>query len=232
MERTNLAGRAGRWSAAHWKTATFGWIAFAVAAVLVGGAVGAKEMAPWAIANGESRTAERILDEGNFQIPARESVLVQSATTTFDEPLFSSAVANVVQTLSGQKNVENIVSPIEHPKAGLVSADRHSALVQFDVKGKAEDASDKIAPILAAIDGVQAGNPSLIVEEFGEASVNNQVDKRFSGDMGRAEKTSVPADDRDPARRLRRARRRRACRCSSPSPPCSPRPGSTRSRAT
>ena len=31
--RTNLAGRAGRWSAAHWKLAALGWIAFAVAAV-------------------------------------------------------------------------------------------------------------------------------------------------------------------------------------------------------
>ena len=28
MERTNLAGRAGRWSAAHWKTAFFGWLVF------------------------------------------------------------------------------------------------------------------------------------------------------------------------------------------------------------
>ena len=27
METTNFAGRAGRWSAAHWKTAAFGWIA-------------------------------------------------------------------------------------------------------------------------------------------------------------------------------------------------------------
>ena len=64
MESVNLAGRAGRWSAAHWKTAAFGWIAFAVLAVVVGSAVGAKQMKPWAIANGESRRAEQILDRG------------------------------------------------------------------------------------------------------------------------------------------------------------------------
>ena len=80
MQKTNLAGRAGRWSAAHWKTAAFGWIAFAVAAVVVGGAVGAKQMKTWAIANGDSRRAEQILDQANFKIPARESVLVQSQT--------------------------------------------------------------------------------------------------------------------------------------------------------
>jgi uncharacterized membrane protein YdfJ with MMPL/SSD domain len=190
--KTNLAGRAGRWSAAHWKTAAFGWIAFAVVAVVVGGRVGANQMKQWAVANGDSRRAEQILDSANFKVPARESVLVQSAWATADQPAFSAAVANVVQTLSGQKDVENIVSPIEQPRAGLISADRHSALVQFDVKGKAEDAKDKIEPILAAIDGVQAGNPSVIVQEFGAASVNQQVDKRFSGDMRRAEMTSLP----------------------------------------
>jgi uncharacterized membrane protein YdfJ with MMPL/SSD domain len=192
MEQTNLAGRAGRWSAAHWKTAAFGWILFAVLAVLVGGAVGAKEMKDWAIANGESRRAAQILDQANFNVPARESVLVQSKTVTVKEPLFASAVGGVVQTLSLQPNVTNIVSPINQPNAGLISPDGHSALVQFDVKGKAEEAKDKIAPILAAIEGVQAGNPSVIIEEFGEASSNYQVDRRFERDMGRAEMTSVP----------------------------------------
>jgi len=86
METANLAGRAGHWSSAHWKLAAFGWIAFAVLAVVVGSAVGAKQMKSWAIANGESRRAEQILDQGNFKIPARESVLVQSRTATLGEP--------------------------------------------------------------------------------------------------------------------------------------------------
>ena len=42
-----------------------------VLAVVVGGAVGTKEMKDWAIANGESRRAEQILDQGDFKIPAR-----------------------------------------------------------------------------------------------------------------------------------------------------------------
>jgi putative drug exporter of the RND superfamily len=192
MDATNLSGRAGRWSAAHWKTAAFGWIGVGVLAVIVGGAVGAKEMKPWAIANGESRRAEQILDRGNFNVPARESVLVQSAWSTVDDPASSSAVANVVQTLSAQPNVTHIVSPVEQPRAGLISRDRHSALVQFDVKGKAEDAKDRIAPILSAIDSVQAGNPSLIIEEFGQASSDQKLGERFGHDMHRAELTSLP----------------------------------------
>ena len=57
METTNLAGRAGRWSASHWKRAAFGWIAFAVLAVVVGGAVGVNELKPYGFANGDSRRA-------------------------------------------------------------------------------------------------------------------------------------------------------------------------------
>lgn len=161
MKGSNLAGRAGRWSAAHWKTAAFGWIAFAVAAVVFGGLVGAKEQKPWAVTNGESRRAEQILDQANFNIPARESVLVQSRTLTVDTAPFGAAVSDVMHALFRQPNVKNIVSPMSRPQAGLVSRDRHSVLVQFDVRGTAEKAKDKIEPILAAIDRVQARNPRL-----------------------------------------------------------------------
>jgi len=192
MATNNFAGRAGRWSAEHWKTAAFGWILFAVLAVFVGGAVGAKQMKSWAVANGDSRRAAQILDQANFKIPARESVLVQTRSWTVKDDAFSAAVASLVQTLSREPNVTNIVSPIEHPNAGLVSKDGHSALVQFDVKGKADDAKDKIAPILAAVDRVQAGNPSLIIQEFGQASADHQLDQRMTSDMSRAEFTSLP----------------------------------------
>ncbi|HLM34850.1 MAG TPA: MMPL family transporter [Gaiellaceae bacterium] len=192
MDAMNLSGRAGRWSASHWKRAAFGWIAFSVLAVVVGGAVGAKQMKPWAIANGESRRAEQILDAANFKIPARESVLVQSRRAAFGQPAFSAAVADVVQTLSKQPAVSNVVSPLGNPGAGLVSRDRHSALVQFDVQGRAEKAKEKIAPILAAVDRVQARHESVIVEEFGQASSEHEVDARFASDMSRVELTALP----------------------------------------
>ena len=35
----NLAAKIGRWSASHWKTAVFGWLAFVIAAVVIGQAV-------------------------------------------------------------------------------------------------------------------------------------------------------------------------------------------------
>src|SRR3954465_13061884 len=71
----NLAARMGRWSAAHWKTATFGWIAFVLVAFAIGGAVGMNTIDPNAAGPGESGRMDRILDAG-FEQPAGESVLV------------------------------------------------------------------------------------------------------------------------------------------------------------
>ena len=67
----NVAARMGRWSAGHWKTAVFGWLALVVAAFAVGGAVGTKNVDPNTAGPGESGRMDRILDAG-FEQPARE----------------------------------------------------------------------------------------------------------------------------------------------------------------
>ena len=192
QRRANLAGRAGRWSAAHWKTAAFGWLALAVFAIVIGSAVGTRKLTDAEYASGQASHAESILAGAGFNVPATESVLVQSRTYTYANPLFNSVVAQVVHTLSDQPNVINIVSPIEHPAAGQVSADGHSVLVQFGVKGKAAQAKDKIAPILAAVGEVQEANANLTVEEFGQASASYAGEKAFKDDMKSAEVFSLP----------------------------------------
>ena len=44
MTSLNLAARAGRWSAAHWKTAVALWVAFVAVAVGLGTAVGTHKL--------------------------------------------------------------------------------------------------------------------------------------------------------------------------------------------
>ena len=72
----NLAARMGRWSAAHWKTATFGWLAFVLVAFGLGGMVGTRNIEN-AAGPGESGRMDRILEAG-FKQPAAEHVLIQS----------------------------------------------------------------------------------------------------------------------------------------------------------
>src|SRR5207248_7234716 len=76
-QNSNLAARIGRWSAAHWKTATFGWLALVLVAFAVGSQVGTKQADPTNAGPVESVRMDRILDAG-FKLPASESVLVQS----------------------------------------------------------------------------------------------------------------------------------------------------------
>jgi uncharacterized membrane protein YdfJ with MMPL/SSD domain len=125
-------------------------------------------------------------------MPATESVLVQSRDQVYEQFWFNSIVAQVVLMLSHEPNVTNIVSPIEHPNAGQVSKDHRSVLVQFDIKGKDTDAHAKVAPIIAAVEGVQKANPDFMVEEFGRASSDYETSKAFSDDMKRSEFTSLP----------------------------------------
>ena len=60
----NLAARMGRWSAGHWKTAVFGWLALVVASVYIGGAVGTKYLEDTDLAVGEAGKAAQLVEAG------------------------------------------------------------------------------------------------------------------------------------------------------------------------
>jgi RND superfamily putative drug exporter len=193
MSRLNLAGRAGKWSAENWKKALFGWLVFALAAMALGSVVGHIQMKDSQAAAGETARAVRMFEQAGFKQPATESVLIQSRTQTAADPAFISAVAGVVQTLSLQKNVTDVQDPRVKPGGGgQISRDGHSLLVQFTIKGDPEKAKDKVKPILAAIAGVQAANPSLLVSEVGNASATYELNKRFSKDFANAERLTIP----------------------------------------
>ena len=89
----------GRWSADHWKTATFGWLAFVIVAFGLGGLAGMKSIDPNKAGPGESGRMDRILDAG-FKQPADESVLVQSRSLSATDPAFKAGVADVVARIS------------------------------------------------------------------------------------------------------------------------------------
>src|SRR3990170_3337051 len=107
----NLAARMGRWSAAHWKTATFGWLAFVVVAVALGGAVGTTSIDPNTAGPGESGRMDRILQAG-FKQPAAEHVLIQSSSAPVGTASFDSAIADVVAGVSKVADVQNVRSPL------------------------------------------------------------------------------------------------------------------------
>jgi uncharacterized membrane protein YdfJ with MMPL/SSD domain len=187
----NLAARAGGWSARHWARATVGWVLFVVAAVLLGSWAGLNALSEADTTSGEAARAEHILAGAGFETPATESVLVQSRTVTTDDPAFVSAIGGVAQMVGLLSDVTNVRNPLLSP-ATQTSQDRHSALVQFDIKGDRQDAKDKIEPVLGMVRAVAQANPSFRIEEFGYASANHALDKVYTDDFSRAEKLSMP----------------------------------------
>jgi uncharacterized membrane protein YdfJ with MMPL/SSD domain len=188
---SNLAARMGRWSADHWKTATFGWLALVIVAFGIGGAVGVKNVDPNTAGPGESGRMDRILDAG-FKQPAAESVLVQSSTARAGDPAFEAAVSDVVSRVSKIAVVQNVKSPLDAANAGQISKDGRSALVEFDVSGDKADASDKVAPILDEVDAAKKAHPGFFIGEFGDASAMHAVDTAFANDLASAGALSIP----------------------------------------
>ena len=188
---TNLPARMGRWSAAHWKTATFGWLAFVVLAFGLGGLAGTRNIDQNAGGPGESGRMNEILEAG-FEQPAAENVLIQSRTLRVGTPAFDSAVEDVVAGVSAVTAVQGVRSPLEPGNGGQISKDGRSALVQFDIRGDKEEAADKIDPVLAAVAAAQRANPAFTIGEFGDVSAEQAVVESYDDDLGTAGMLSLP----------------------------------------
>src|SRR5262245_22650540 len=187
----NVAARMGRWSADHWKTATFGWLAFVVLAFMIGGAVGTNLIDTNTSGPGESGRADRILDAG-FKQPAGESILVQSSSTTTHDPAFRAAIEDVVARVSAVQAVQNVRSPLDPANEGQISQDGRSALVDFEIRGDKDEAADKISPVLDQVEAAQQAHSDLFIGEFGDASADHAVSTVFAEDLGRAGLISFP----------------------------------------
>ena len=130
----NIAARMGRWSASHWKTAVFGWLAFVVASVVIGGAVGTKSIDQKDSNVGQSHRADHILRDAGFQSdPQTEFVLIQSKSLTVSDPAFKAVVADVITTVTPFSTIKNLRSPLDAGRSEQISADGHTAIVQWDL---------------------------------------------------------------------------------------------------
>jgi uncharacterized membrane protein YdfJ with MMPL/SSD domain len=190
----NLAGRAGRWSAARWKRTTLLWFVLTLGLMIVGQQIGLNKIGDSHSGSGETARAQAMLDRAHFIAPASEIVLVQSRSgkQLYGQDAYTSAVASLIQGLARTKYVENIRSPLEHINQGLVSKDGRSALVTFDISGDPDTAQNRVQAALDATAATQKGNPSFRIAEFGMASANHEIGNVVTRDFTRAEYTSLP----------------------------------------
>jgi uncharacterized membrane protein YdfJ with MMPL/SSD domain len=190
--KLGMAGRAGRWSAGHRKTAIWGWIAFVVAAMALGSALGTKTLDNGG-GDGESARAEKTL-EGGFPQSASETVIVQAkGEETIHGKDARAAVGAVESRLRKLPFVHDLTGPYAEGSEGQISADEKSALVRFSIPEREDlEPSDVVDKALDQVAIVQRAHPGLHVEEVGDASGEAAVSKSLEEDFSKAEITSLP----------------------------------------
>ena len=189
----NLAARMGRWSAGHWKTATFGWLAFVVASFAIGIAVPMQMIDKKDAGVGESAKANKIVDAA-FDLDKTgqgEFVVIQSKTKTVNDPAFRATINETIGVLSGFKKVEKLRSPLAAGNEGQISPDRRSALITFSPHGTYDEAALYIDTVTRAVGGVQKAHPDFYVGEAG-VSTEKALDKIINSGIATAGMIALP----------------------------------------
>jgi RND superfamily putative drug exporter len=186
-DRPNMTERVAGWSAAHRKTAVFGWLLLVAALFMGGQALGSRNLP--AYSPGQAGQAERVL---NQYAPAQlgvstENVLIQAKTagaTFATDPAMRQAASQAAASLA--------VLPkyAAHIQAPRVSKDGRSALVTFQVPGNVTNIDQAVTSLQHAVARVQASHPDLRVAETGDASIQKATNDSLN--FSKAEVTSVP----------------------------------------
>jgi len=189
----NVASRMGAWSARHWKLAVFGWLAGVVVLFAFGNlVVGFKQIDINDAGVGQSHKADQILKQAfPERAPQREYVLIQSTTRTVDDPAFRSTVAGVIGSVKSSPAIKNLDSPYNRSNASLISDDRHAAMVQWEMRGDADQAQAKIDALSAATANVATQHPEFFVGHAGVSS-DKGLEAMFADQLKLAGERSIP----------------------------------------
>jgi uncharacterized membrane protein YdfJ with MMPL/SSD domain len=189
----NIAGRMGHWSATHWKTAVFGWLACVVLFFAFGNlALGFKQIDINDAGVGQSHKADQILKKAfPERAPQTEFVLVESSSRTADDPAFRATVNDVIGSVESSPAIKNLDSPYEPRNRDLISDDRHAAMVKWEMKGDADRAQDNIDALSAATTKVGTQHPGFFVGHAGVSS-DKGLEQMFADQLKLAGERSIP----------------------------------------
>ncbi|TML88843.1 MAG: MMPL family transporter [Actinobacteria bacterium] len=190
----NLAARMGRWSADHWKTAVFGWLAFVVVAFALGSIVGTKHLADSDQNVGQARTGDHILNDAGFQEDKKfgEFILIESSKYTTSDPQFKSAVAAATAVAYTTPTTSDVHSPYSPSYKAQIAKGGHAAYVSFNLNGESADAQKTVDGPMAKVKELAKSHPGFTIRESGDASAGKALDKLFGSQFAKASAISLP----------------------------------------
>jgi uncharacterized membrane protein YdfJ with MMPL/SSD domain len=190
--KQNFASKVGKWSAGHRKTAILGWLLFVVLAVgLMGsGTLEKQTLSSVDQISGQAGEAERILDEAQLR-PTEEIVLIQNENAKVGDPAFDAVIDESARSLAATKHVGNVESPLAG-EGGGISADGHSAFVEFQIAGHEKEAEENLDPSSTTVERLEREHPEYTLGQFGGASANQAIEETLQADVGKAGMLSLP----------------------------------------
>src|SRR5689334_22858893 len=142
---------------------------------------------------GQSHKADQMLLDAGFQTdPQTEIVLIQSKTHTASDPAFRAVVNDVMRSVQSSPAIDGVSSPYAPGVTGQISADRHSAMVQWHMKGDNAAATKRIDHFTSTTKAIAKAHPDFYVGEAGSISSGKAVTDAFFSQLGQAGERSVP----------------------------------------
>ena len=155
---------------------------------------------------GKAGEAERILDDADLR-PTEEIVLIQSESSTVDDPAFSAVIDESARSSSGDQARRPTSSRRSTANGGGISEDGHSAFVEFEIEGNEKVAEENLEAEHRHGRAHQARQPRVHGRPVRRRQ-RQQSDRRHAPGRRRQGGDALAADHAaDPARRPRRAGR-------------------------
>ncbi|MFL5758927.1 MAG: MMPL family transporter [Thermomicrobiales bacterium] len=201
MSSLSFTARLARFSAHNrWKVV----IAWVVALVIFGALQGAFPLNTTTgvelLNNPESQQGWDALEEHGIQDERHgtETVVIQSTSTTVDDPAFQSVVQSTTDALrastevvAGATNYYELGAQNPDAAASLVSSDRKTTIIPVTLAGSLEDASHNGDEILDIIHGQQDANPDYLILTGGDASTTEEINTIVEKDIQQGESIGV-----------------------------------------
>jgi RND superfamily putative drug exporter len=186
-----LTGAAGRWSATHPWTAILAWLGCVVILLVTGHLAGTVQVPTAETGSGQTGQAQQMMMR-DFPMRANEEVLFESSSLQVSAPAYHATIRDVLTRIEATGRVTQIRSPLDSAYGNQISANRHAALLGFQLTGNLSDDATRVVPVLAAVQAAAAAHPQIQIAETGDATINKAVNDTVFRDLRRAEMLSFP----------------------------------------
>ena len=187
----HLTGAAGRWSATHPWTAILAWLSCVVALLVAGHLAGTIQVPFEETGSGQTGQAQQMMSR-DFSLRANEEVLFESGSLQVSAPAYQAAIRDVLTRIQATGRVTQIRSPLDPAYGNQISANRHAALLEFQLTGNIKDDATRVVPVLAAVQAAAAAHPQIQMAETGDGTIDKAVNDTIFRDLRRAEALSFP----------------------------------------